>query len=43
MDFSEKLDFLHDLDITHMFLFTLVQSVSRLTPPCRQSLFYTDQ
>ena len=33
MDFSEKLDFLHVLDITHMFLFTLVHSVSRLTPP----------
>ena len=38
MDFSEKLDFLHVSDIAHMFLFTLVHSVSRLTPPCRQSL-----
>ena len=33
----KNLDFLHVLDITHVFLFTLVHSVSRLTPPCRQS------
>ena len=38
MDFSEKLDFLHVLDIAYMFLFTLVHSVSRLASPCRWSL-----
>ena len=38
MDFSVQLDFLHVSDIAHMFLFTVVQSVSRLASPCRQSL-----
>ena len=38
MDFSEKLDFLHVLDTTQVFLFTLVHRVCRLTPPCWQSL-----
>ena len=33
MDFSEKPDFLHVLDIAHMFIFTLVHSIPRLTPP----------
>ena len=42
MSSSEKLDFLHVLDIAHVFLFTLWYSlcVSRLTPPCRWSFIF---
>ena len=37
MNFSVKLHFLHVSDIAHMFLFTVVQSVSKLASPCRQA------